>query len=398
MAEEFDFIVIGGGIAGVSTAAVLAATHRVALVEQESQAGYHSTGRSAAILVPLYGETVVRKLTEASRSLLESPPPGFSEAPLLKRRDVLLVASDEQRPMIESFLADPQIKAHGRRLSTAEILARVPILRPEWAVNGFLDQSTADIDVNALQEGFLRRARSEGATILFDCGVDAIARTNGGWQIETKQGLLSTAIIVNAAGAWADEIAIMAGVRPLGLLPCRRTAILVPAPEGHDINSWPVVGDVGETFYFKPDAGAIMISPSDEEPVAPCDTQAEEFDVAMAVHKFETATTVKVAKVAHRWAGLRSFFPDRMPAIGYDEGDRAFFWVAGQGGFGIQTAPAISRLAASLACGGDVPADLAALDFSSESVTPGRLKGEAIAPLSSNLVRGMNKHSAPELF
>jgi len=389
--EHFDFLVIGAGIAGLSAAAELARTHRVAVVEREAQPGFHATGRSAAIFLPLYGDDVVRALTRASRPLLETPPASFSAVPLLKHRHVMVVASDGDRAMLDAFWDDPRTREHGRRLSGAQARDLVPILRPEWAAEAVLDTTTADVDVHALQEGFLRRLRAEGATLFFECNILNLERSGQDWCIETEQGVLSAPVLINAAGAWADEVADQAGVSKLGLAPCRRTAIRVPAPDGHAIESWPVVGDVGETLYFKPDAGALMISPSDEHVSAPSDAQAEEIDIAIAAYRFEQATTARTSRVLHRWAGLRSFFPDRLPAVGYDRHANGFFWLAGQGGFGIQTAPALAELAAALARGKTIPPHLADLGLDTDKISPSRLDGAMSAPASSNFVSAMDK-------
>ncbi|MDT9600502.1 NAD(P)/FAD-dependent oxidoreductase [Sphingosinicella rhizophila] len=395
--NSFDFIVIGGGIAGLSIASALAATHRVALVDQEDQPGFHATGRSAALFLPFYGDFTVRALTRLSKSFFDRPPEGFSATPLLSPRQVLLVASEAQKEMLEAFWSDPETRLHARRLSGEDARALVPILRPEYSADAVLDTTTSDIDVHALQEGFMRRLRAAEATLLFGAPVTALDRTGQGWRVTAGQAVLSGSVLVNAAGAWADEIAAMAGLSRLGLVPCRRTAILVPAPEGHRIGGWPLVGDVSETFYFKPDAGALMVSPSDESACQPYDAQAEEIDVAMAVHKFELATTAKIGRVTHRWAGLRSFFPDRLPTIGYDTSDTGFFWLAGQGGFGIQTAPAMGEWAASLARGDGTPSAFSDVGLTADAVSPVRLDGIPAHPVSSNLVPGMTKLVEEEL-
>jgi D-arginine dehydrogenase len=355
--KSFDVVVIGAGIAGASVAAELARTHRVAIVEREALPGYHSTGRSAALFSEIYGNSVVRALSRASRSFFYSPPAGFSETPLVKPRGALYIARADQTARLEQFAANPDVHASISRITPGEARRACPILRPEYVHAALLEADAADVDVDALHQGYLRAFRAAGGTLITDTEVQRLSHAFGAWCIGTPDAAYSARVVVNAAGAWADTIAATAGGTLLGIQPCRRTAVLVEPPAGVSPDTWPMVIDVEETFYIKPDAGLLLISPADETPVAPCDVQPEELDVAIAIDRVEQATTLKVSRIRKRWAGLRSFAPDRSPVIGFDTALPHFFWLAGQGGYGIQTAPAAARLAAALLRGDSIPAN-----------------------------------------
>ena len=373
IAEPYDVIVIGAGIAGSGLAAELSASRRVALLERESQPGVHSTGRSAALYSGAYGGPLVRALSQASHAFFVSPPPGFAEVPLLRRRGALHVASAEQRERLEAFAGQPDVAPVARRLGAGEVLRLCPILRPDRVALGLLEPEASDIDVHLLQGGYLRQLRAAGGMLATDAGVQAIERIGGLWRVRAGARLFEAPVLADAAGAWADEVAAMAQVRPLGLQPKRRTAVLVDPPSDVDIASWPMVIDADEQFYFKPDAGLLLLSPADETPSLPCDAQPEELDIAIAIDRVETATTLEVRRVRHRWAGLRSFLADRAPVAGFDETAEGFFWLAGQGGYGIQSAPALSRTAAALILGKGPPADIADAGVSAADLSPARL-------------------------
>lgn len=346
--NTYDVIVIGAGIAGASAAAELAKTRKVLLVEREAQPGYHTTGRSAASFSETYGAEAVRALSRASREFLFNPPEGFSDVPLAHPRGELFVATAAQMPALEVFMAQPDIAMAGEAVTAEAALRLCPILRPDYVAGGFLEGGSRDVEVHALHQGFLRRFKARGGELLVDAAVSAIDRDPQGWQVRAGDRQLAAPVIVNAAGAWADQVAGLAGVAPIGLQPLRRTAALVAPPDGVAVRAWPMVIDIDEQFYFKPDAGQILISPADETLSEPCDAQADEWDVAVAVDRVEAATTLAVRRVAHRWAGLRSFAPDRIPVVGWEPAVPGFFWLAGQGGYGIQTAPAMAALAADL--------------------------------------------------
>jgi D-arginine dehydrogenase len=370
----YDFLVIGAGVAGASIAAELAAEAKVLLVEQEERPGYHTSGRSAAMYIESYGAEPVRRLTTASRQFFDSPPEGFADHPLLSPRGALTIARADQNGAVDALAA--QISAANgtfRELTTAEALNLVPQLRPEAAARTILEPESADIDVEALHQGFLRLARARGATLLNDAGVQALERTGEVWSARLANGeTVSAAAVVNAGGAWADEIARLADAKPLGLVPKRRTVILLDPPAGADIGPWPTVLDVEETFYFKPQSGLILASPCDETPSEPTDAAPEELDIAICVDRVQAVAHIPVRRVARSWAGLRTFAPDKVEVFGFDPAAPGFFWFVGQGGYGMQTAPAAARLGAALALGRRLPSDLADHGVTPAPFSPGR--------------------------
>jgi D-arginine dehydrogenase len=363
-----DVAIVGAGMAGASLAAFLAPHRSVALLEAEDRPGRHATGRSAAMSFESYGNGAIRALTRASRAFLLDPPNGFAAAPLLAPRDCLFVADAPRAAGLDAIGA----LTATRRIPAAEAIARVPILDPAWLAAAVVDASGFEIDVAALHEGFLRTARNAGARLLVDARDLVLERRGRRWRLATAAGTVDAAVVVDAAGAWADEVARRAGVRPVGLVPMRRTALLVPAPAGVAVGEWPLVIDVDETFYFKPDGGRLFLSPANEDASEPCDAQADELDVALAVDRFERATTHRVARVEHRWAGLRSFVADRTPVVGFDPIAPGFFWLAGQGGYGIQTAPALARTAAALLLGAALPEDVRREGVDAGTLAPAR--------------------------
>jgi D-arginine dehydrogenase len=373
--ERFDFIVIGAGMAGAAAAANLAPRGRVALFEAETQPGYHTTGRSAALFSEIYGNAVVRALTRASRPFLFDPPAGFAPTPLVSPRATMYFARPAQREALERFRADPDIRAGTMLLDAAEAHARVPVFRPGWLGGAALETGSADIDVHALHQGFLRAARAHGAQLRLGARIEALTRTAAGWELATAAGAVHAPVVVDAAGAWGDELAARAGVAPVGLRPLRRTALRIEPPAGARCEGWPAAIDIDEQYYFKPDAGMLLLSPADETPSPPCDAQPEELDVAVAVDRFEQATGAPVRRVAQRWAGLRTFSPDRTPVVGFEPQAPGFFWLVGQGGYGIQTAAALGRVAGALAAGLEMPEDVAALGVESALLAPARFRG-----------------------
>lgn len=357
--KNVDCIVIGAGIAGASVAAALAGEASVAVLEAEAHAGYHSTGRSAALYSTLYGNATIRALTRASLGHFLAPPQGMVKQALLRERHTLFLVGAGQEGLVEGFVADADVRERTSALSADEVLARVPLLQRERVAGALLDVSSADIDVDLLHQGFLRAARAAGAELQLGSALLALEREGGNWLAHTSSGSYRAGMVVNAAGAWADEVAALAGVAPVPLQPLRRTAVLIELPDGVDASGWPAVVAIDESQYFKPDAGLLLISAADETPSPPCDAQPEELDVAIAVDRFETLTGRPVRRVRHRWAGLRVFSPDRSPVIGFEPSAPGFFWCAGQGGYGIQTSPALGRAAAALALGRLLPADIA---------------------------------------
>jgi len=370
--------VIGGGIAGAAAAYEIAAFAPVILLEGEPQCGYHSTGRSAASFTENYGPDTVRRLCMASRSFLENPPAGFCEHPLMSPGGKITIARADQRDLLDEQLAVARALVPSiASIEVSAALARVPILRPEYVSAAFFEPDSRELDVNGLHQGFLRGAKSRGAEIRVAAPVLSIERRGSSWWVATPTATLVARTVVNAAGAWADGIATLAGVAPLGLTPKRRTAFNVPAPMGLDCRAWPMIDDAGGEFYFKPDAGQLLVSPADATPSAPVDAQPEDLDVAIGVERLEGATTLTVTRVSRAWAGLRTFAADGSPVCGWDDAADGFYWLAGQGGYGIKTSPALARATASLLRGAPLPDDLRRLGLSTAALAPDRLRNPA---------------------
>jgi D-arginine dehydrogenase len=373
-----EVLIVGGGIAGAGAAYELAAFASVTLLERESQCGYHATGRSAASFTENYGAPVVRRLAIASRAFLQHPPTGFSEHPLLLPRGMITIAREDQMELLDQQLeVARELVPTIVRIDTGAAISRVPILREDYVAAAFIEPNSMEIDVNGLHQGFLRGAKSRGAHVVVNAGVDAARRVRDQWYLTTGKGTFCAPIVVNAAGAWADEFAELAGVCPLGLVPKRRTAFNFPAPPGTDIRGWPLVNDVAEEFYFKPDAGQLFGSPADATPMRPMDAYPDDLDVATGVERLERATTLNIQRITRTWAGLRTFAPDALPVVGADTSVSGFFWLAGQGGYGIKTSPALSRACASLIREGRLPEDLIQLGITMSDLSPERLRCRA---------------------
>lgn len=373
--DQWDVIVIGGGMAGASAAYEMAADRRVLLVERESQPGYHTTGRSAALYEPTYGNRTIRAITLASRGFLTAPPDGFASHALMTPRGVLVVgAAGDEASLANHYDACRPLSETIRRVTSAEALALVPIIRPETAAaGGVYEPAAMDMDVHALHRGYLSGLTRRGGTVRTTAEVTALQHRAGLWEVRLGTETVSAPVVVNAAGAWADQIAALAGVLPIGLVPKRRTAITFDPPTGLAIDPWPMVVDAHETWYIKADAGRLLASPADATPSVPCDAQPEELDIATVIDRLEQATTLTVRRLVSRWAGLRSFVADNTPVVGFEPGSDGFFWLAGQGGYGIQTAPAMGRIAAALSSGAAMPSDLQALAVSEADLAPQRL-------------------------
>ena len=355
---SFDIAIVGAGIAGVSLAYFAAgAGARVLLLEREAQPAMHSTGRSAAMFMESYGSPQVRALTRASRPFLADPPAGFSDMPLMAPRGALTIGSAAQVPALQALHAT--LRAEGcpaQYLSTEEALARAPVLRPEAVALAVLDPLAADLDVHALHQGFLRGARARGARLVCGADVQQLHRAAGLWQLHTSAGTFQARQVANAAVAWVDALAARAGVAPIGIEPRRRSAFVFEPPAGIATHGWPCVADVDETFYFKPEAGLLLGSPANADPVPPHDVLPEELDIATGIARIEAATTLQIRRPRRTWAGLRSFVPDGDLVGGFDPDADGFFWVAGQGGYGIQTSAAMGALAAARLLGQPAPA------------------------------------------
>jgi D-arginine dehydrogenase len=366
-----DVIVIGGGMAGASVGAELARTRRVILLEREDRPGRHATGRSAALHSEIYGPAAIRALTRASREAFLAPE---GAAPFATPRDCLHIAIAGQIPALETFAALPDVQAAVTRLDGAGARALAPLLKPGVVTAALREHNAYDLDVDAIHQHYLRALKARGGVLVCDAAVSGLMRRDGLWIAGWGEHTASAPIVIDAAGAWGDEVAVLAGVAPLGLQPMRRTIALVDLPDPAASRDWPMVIDIDEQFYFKPSSGQLLISPADETPMAPCDAWPEELDIAIAVDRIQQVADLDVSRVPHRWAGLRTFAPDRAPVVGFDPQADGFFWLVGQGGYGIQTAPAMARLAAALALGNAPPADLLAQGLDVADLSPERLR------------------------
>jgi D-arginine dehydrogenase len=374
--NDADAIVIGAGIAGASVAYFLAGHGaRVLVLEREAQPGMHSTGRSAAMFCEGYGSPQVQALTRASRAFLAAPPVGFAQAAMLRQRGMLTIANatqadslQEQHEQLRRFV--PQV----RLLDGAQARAMVPVLEPAAAEVGLYDPGAADIEVHELHQGYLRGLRARGGKVLFDIRLDAIERQAGGnWELTAGEQAFRAPLLLNAAGAWVDQVAAMAGVAPIAIQPRRRSAFLFASPVDLATADWPLVIGADEDFYFKPDAGVLLGSPANADPVEPQDVQPEELDIALGIHRIEEATSLRIRRPTHTWAGLRSFVADGDLVGGFAPDAPGFFWVAAQGGYGIQTSPAMGEACAALALGRPLPAALQDQGLDAAMLSPGRL-------------------------
>lgn len=369
--ESVDFIVIGAGMAGASAAWGLSRYGRTVLLERESQPGYHSTGRSAALFTEGYGNAAMRALTRAGRNFFEAPPAEFTSAPFLTRRGVLTFSPPEGEPEFAKEFADLAAKLPKTQILTpAQAREKFPLLKVDRNPLAFFEPDAVDLDVHAIHQGFLRGFKAKGGELHTYSEVTGIT---SGWEIEVSDGRKWRApVLVNAAGAWVDVIAEIAGVKKIGLVPKRRTAILFDPPAGHHIEPWPMASDMAESVYVKPDAGKLLASPADETPSEPTDAQPEELDVAIVIDRMETEFDVTVGRPSHRWAGLRSFVKDKTIVAGFAPGAPGFFFVGGQGGYGIQTSAAMSEVVSGLIRDDKLPHHVAAEGVTKEDLSPGR--------------------------
>jgi D-arginine dehydrogenase len=357
--HDADALVIGAGIAGASVACFLAPHAKVLVLEREEHVGMHSTGRSAALFFASYGSPQVRALTRASRAFFDGPPTGFAHHAILAPRGALIIGRDDQADAVRALHAAVAPHApHAQLLERAAMRSLVPVLEPGYVHLGLLEPDAADIDVHELHQGYLRAIKPHGGELVCGVAIDAIERVQGRWCITAGDEVFRAPVLLNAAGAWVDEVAAMAGVAPLGIQPRRRSAFLFVPP--HDLHSarWPAVCDVDEQFYFKPDAGQLLGSPANADPVAPHDVQPEEMDIALGIHRIEEATTLRIRRPTRTWAGLRSFVADGDLVGGFARDAEGFFWVAAQGGYGIQTSAAMGEACAALALGRALPPHL----------------------------------------
>lgn len=375
--DSFDIIILGAGMAGASLAWRLAGSGAsVLLIEREAQPGYHSTGRSAALFMESYGPPQVRALTRASRSFYLHSPPGFADVPLIQPRGAMYVAMHGQEAALaalreELIGACPELQS----LDASQTLERVPVLRAELLAGALYDPNAQDMDVHAIHQGFLRGAKAGGVTLRSGRALTRARHEQGAWSLEFESGeKLRATCVVNAAGAWVDEVAALFGATPIGIESRRRSAFTFRSPEGVNATEWPAVISVNEDWYLKPDAGQILGSPANADPVSPHDVQPEELDIAMGIHRIEEATSLTIRRPASTWAGLRSFVPDGEIVIGFDDACPGFFWLAGQGGYGIQSAAGASLLAASLVQAKSLPQELHMHGVDPAAVSVSRLR------------------------
>ncbi|MFC5521064.1 NAD(P)/FAD-dependent oxidoreductase [Polaromonas jejuensis] len=374
--REYDIVIFGAGIAGASLAWRLAGQRGVLLLEREAQPGYHSTGRSAAMFMESYGPPAVRALTRASRAFYEQPPQGFATAPLMQPRGALYLATPGQEALMAQTRAElatgcPDLEV----LDARATLERVPCLRPEMVHGALYDPGAQDIDVHALHQGFLRGFRQQGGELRTSALLTQARHDGQGWALQFADGqALRARAVVNAAGAWADELAALFGAAPIGLVPHRRSAFTFKAPEGMDTSGWPAVVGMDESYYFKPDAGQLLGSPANADPTVAHDVVPEELDIAMGIYQIESVSTLTIRRPTSTWAGLRSFVPDGEMVIGWDGACPGFFWLAAQGGYGIQSAAGASALADALLRDVALPAELTQCGVEAAALSPARLR------------------------
>ncbi|GJL89294.1 MAG: FAD-dependent catabolic D-arginine dehydrogenase DauA [Minwuia thermotolerans] len=372
--------IVGGGMAGASAACLIAeeagSGADIVVLERESQPGYHTTGRSAAMYTEVYGNDVIRALVRAGRGFMESPAERYADHPLLTPRGALMVANTGEAERLDAFMEEMQRPDVLSRVDAAHCKEICPALRQDQLSGGVHEPLAMDIDVHGMLQGFVRVFRGLGGRIIGDAAVTAIERGGDGFRIGTTAGEVRAEIVINAAGAWGDDLATMAGATPVGLVPKRRTAITFDPAAGTDVSTWPLTFELGGGWYFKPDAGRILASPADETPSAPCDAQPDEMDIAICVDRIQNATDLQVRRLASSWAGLRCFVDDHSPVNGFDDAVEGFYWLVGQGGYGIKTSPAMGRIAAAQIAGKPVPADILDQGLSIDSLSVNRFRGE----------------------
>jgi D-arginine dehydrogenase len=377
--QALDAIIIGAGIAGASVGYFLARDAKVLVLEREAHPGVHSTGRSAALFSETYGPPQVRALTRASRAFYEAPPAGFADAPILSPRGALYAAWQGHEAALDELHAT--LDATGSavsRIDADECLRRVPVLRADGLLGGLLEVDAMDIDVHALHQGCLRGFKRAGGTLACDAELQRAQFAGGRWTLTLADGrTLRARTLIDAAGAWADTVAQRCGVSALGIQPKRRSAFTFAAPAGVDTRAWPTVADVNERWYIKPDAGQLIGSPANADPVAAHDVVAEELDIATGIAAIEAATTLTIRRPSRTWAGLRSFSTDGELVVGWDARRPAFFWLAGQGGYGIQSAAGVAQLAAALWLGSALPEPLRAEGVQPHALEPARFHAAA---------------------
>jgi D-arginine dehydrogenase len=373
---SFDVLVFGGGIAGVSIGYELALDHSVCLLEKEPTLAFHTTGRSVATFLESYGGRTIRILTTASRSFMEAPPEGF-DRPLLTPLPLIWSAKNGETDDLHSMYdAVREFVPSIELLTSQQVVETTKVMRADWVAAGLREPGASEIDVAALHGGYVRGLKARGGVVHTNAGVTSISRSEGRWHVIDATGATYNAgIIVNAAGSWCDQVATLANVAPVSIRPLRRTVFMVSPPTGVDAHDVPLTGDANGSFYIKPEGVQILCSPADEVPSEPCDAKAEEVDIAMAIDVINEATTLDIRSVRSSWAGLRNFVADRSPVAGFDDKAEGFFWFVGQGGYGIQIAPALARAGASMIRTGELPTNLIERGLTTEALGRARLHG-----------------------
>jgi D-arginine dehydrogenase len=367
----YDFLVVGAGIAGASVAAHLAATHSVLLVDMEERAGYHTTSRSAASYEPNYGPLPMLALTRASHAFFMEPTRGFTDVPLFTPRGSLFLEAEGQANKTENLLS----KSKGlTELNIAQTRELFPVLKPDYAKRSFLDSMTGDLDVDLLHRGYLRMLKERGGKLLLSSPLVSTTYSKGQWAARCGSTDITATVLINAAGAWGDVVARLCGATPIGLIPKRRSIGVIPMPANVDFARWPMVTDVGETWYAKPQSGKMIVSSADATPAEPHDAYADDLAIAEGIDRMMTATTLEVERLDHSWGGLRTFAPDGNPVVGFDPHTEGFFWLVGQGGYGIQSSPGLSAMAADMARRLPIPKSVIDMGLNPPDIAPERLR------------------------
>ena len=384
MTIDCDFLVIGAGVSGAAAAAELAALGSTILLEMEDQPGHHSSGRSAALYTPNYGPPVVRQICQAAGAFFNAPPAGFADHPLLSPRGALTLGIDDPEGALDALLRNAAPEHPIAEISIAHAIEICPLLRPDVFRRALLEPGVMDMDAAAIHQGYLRAFKARGGRLALSSAVTALERSAGAWTAVTRGERFRAPVVVNAAGAWADRVGGMAGLAPIGLQPCLRTVMLVEAPAEFCGPGQPVAEVIETWHYFKPEAGRILASPGDETPVEPFDAYPDDMVLAELAHYLEQHTLLKIERILRSWAGLRSFVADHGPVVGFDPGAEGFFWLAGQGGYGIMMSPVLGAATASLICSGDLPQILTQRGLVPADLGPARLVSTNALPVHTS--------------